>query len=712
MVIYLKIMYIFYMRIGLFLNNLDEEYQLSVYKGIKTEASALGIELICVQGESLPPFPPDDPDKVKDSDLFPSRNIIGADGILFLSSVLFGRTNLDYKEQLEKIFANIPFVSLGDHFFNYHSINVISEKPMWDLMGHLITLHKYKKFLFIGGPAEHPDNLVREKIFLEAIDKFKSAYPLLQGTVINGNFLETSGMSITRDYMNQHAYDPPDVIVAANDTMAMGARNMLLSSEDPRWNRCPVTGFDDISQSGLEIPALTTIRQPLDELGKIGVRTILKMIKGEDVPLTLTAEAKLVIRSSCGCPIKLEQKAANIAQYRSIYHLRYFSVLGKSLTSIKTYEEMFEPLNSFLSNLEVPLFYLIIFKEPSPEICQDGKLVFQRTPDKQSFGFNNAPEINIKDFFRELSTVAMTSKIWCMKYLNSGNEYLGLVIYEAPDLIHPQLCNGLILLSNTVKRLFSDLEEMDRSLQLEQEVAFRTKDLLEVNKKLMEEARRRKKIEAEVFRINEMERRRFSMDLYDDICRRLTEVSGFSKSLETEKKHRRQTAALKKLSQNIDETLLRTRRYAHASFPVDLVNIGLKNSLETLCETMGKKAHCKCLLAWKPEDLSPLLRSQEILIYWIIEEALQNAANHANAKQINVEIGFNESWFTAAVQDNGTGNSVLNSGNVKPDENGHMGLGLRSMPYWAEKAGAEYYFNSQNTGGTSVRIRIPLKAQP
>jgi hypothetical protein len=352
------------------------------------------------------------------------------------------------------MFKNIPFVSMGDAFFDYHCILIQNEKPMRDLMEHLLTFHKYRKFFFIGGPAEHPDNIVREKIFVETIEQHRADNPLLQWKVIHGDFVELTGMNITREYMSKNHDNQPDVIVAANDTMAAGARNFLLSREDPRWNSCPVTGFDDISQSGLEIPTLTTVRQPLDELGSLAVRTLLDLINGKDVPLSTTVEAKLIIRNSCGCPIKTEQKAANMAQYRAIYHLRHLSALGRDLTAINTFEGMLDPLRSFLSNLEVPFFFFISYDKPLPEIGMEGKLIYERTPDKECFGFTNTPRINIKDFFAKLGSYAGASGIWCLRYLRSENEYYGLVVYEAGDLIHPQLCNGFTLLANTINRLF------------------------------------------------------------------------------------------------------------------------------------------------------------------------------------------------------------------------------------------------------------------
>ena len=693
------------MRIGLFLKNLDEEYQLSIFKGIKAEAAALGLELLCIQGELLSWKQDDKPQNPSlKADIFPSRHFIGADGILFLSSVLFEQPKLDYAEQFKNMFKNTPFVSVGNSFFDYHSIQVNAEKPLWDLMDHLIVYHKYRKFLFIGGPVDGEDNIIREKIFREAIEKFRQVYPELRGTVVNGDFLETSGRIIARDYMIQHSDDPPDVIVAANDYMAFGARNMLMTREDPRWSKCPVTGFDDVSQSGLEIPALTTIRQPLEKLGKLAVRTLWDLIQGRDVPLTIKVDAELIIRGSCGCPISFKARPERQSLYHSLYHLRYLSALGQSLAAINSFEEMFTPLRFFLTSLAVPLFFLIVYDRPRPDIGLEGKFIYEQTPFGEKFGLENAPPIDTKEFIKGLSSLEGTSRTWCLSHLRSGNEYLGMAVYEVPDTIHPQIYNGLILLANTVMRLFSYQEEMDRAVQLEREVAFRTRDLLLANKNLTAEVQRRMEAEAEVLQISEMERRRFSMDLHDDICQRLAGISMYSKSLAAGKKDSKQTIALKELSALIDETLLLTRRYAHDSFPMELGTMGLRDSLEALCSTVNKQTHCKCSFSWGLGNEYPLNQSQDLNIYRIIQEAIQNAVKHAKANRIAVEINCDESWFSASVEDNGTGNPALNNA-------GSEGLGLRSMRYRAHQAGADYYFNSREIGGTIVKIRIPLAAK-
>jgi len=253
---------------------------------------------------------------------------------------------------------------------------------------------------------------------------------------------------------------------------------------------------------------------------------------------------------------------------------------------------------------------------------------------------------------------------------------------------------------------------MDRAAQLERDVSFRTQDLLTANKKLREEVDRRMKVEAEVFRINEMERRRFSMDLYDTICRRLNNVSVFSKNLAAENRFFLRSSILNKLSGQIDDTIRHTRRYAHTSFPSDLITAGLRNSLETLCSETSGQSRYECQLFWTAGDASPLVQSQDIYVYWIVQEAIQNTGKHTKANRITVDVSCENSIFTVVVNDNGKGNPAINTGKSLLNESGREGLGLRSMRYWALQAGADFFINSQESGGTMVKLSITLPSKP
>ncbi|GHV71494.1 hypothetical protein AGMMS49928_23520 [Spirochaetia bacterium] len=692
------------MRIGLFLNNLDEEFQISVYKGIRQEAESLNMDLVCVQGETLVDQPLVGP--------FPSLDLIGADGILILSSVILNRSDMIRPPDLKGI-IKVPLVSIGARLLDYPAIIIRNRKSMELLMEHLISFHGYRKLLYIGGEVDHPDNMIREHVFRRSINTLVSQFPDLKGTVINGEFHKTSAMMLIRDYIAAHPGAPPDAIVAASDNIAIGILETLRTGDDPRWHNCPVTGFDDIAEARLEIPPLTTVRAPLDALGRRAVRTLHKLLRGEKVSPVVYVESELRIRQSCGCGAEdaggneLVSRQDLLARraLRSEYDLRNVSILGQNLVTVNSRRDMIPHLQFFLTNLGVKTFYLILHPEPLPRIGSTGNLVYRRTADGDDFPDSPHP-VDIKTFFTRPDGAPHSP---CLYYLRSGREYLGLIIYEAPDTAHPQICSATIFIANTVKRLLIRDDETERARQLEQEVVFRTRDLRDTYGKLQEEQQRRLAVEAEVLRISELERLRFSMDLHDDICQRLAGISMFCKSLIGGMSP---ASFLPELSDLIDETLQRTRRYAHDSFPMELDTLGLKEALGALCHSVSKQTTCTCIYTWSVAAY-PLSSAQDINIYRIVQEALQNAVKHSHATRINVDIrGSTDAGHPAlifSVQDNGSGDPRLNGENPVLPDGKRSGLGLRSMRYRANQLGAEYRFES-TAGGTRIEVRIGLPA--
>ena len=94
---------------------------------------------------------------------------------------------------------------------------------------------------------------------------------------------------------------PPTAIVGFNDKVAVGA----LAAAAARGRRVPadlsVTGFDDIDLAQATTPPLTTVRQPLQEMGRIAVSLIIRLLDGHQVEaLHIELGTELVVRGSTG----------------------------------------------------------------------------------------------------------------------------------------------------------------------------------------------------------------------------------------------------------------------------------------------------------------------------------------------------------------------------------------------------------------------------
>jgi LacI family transcriptional regulator len=97
--------------------------------------------------------------------------------------------------------------------------------------------------------------------------------------------------------------DPPTAIFAANDVSAFGVMEAIRDSGRRIADDVSVVGFDDIPTASSVHPPLTTVRQPLVEMGASATRMLLEMIKDPSLPgERITLPTSLVIRGTCRSP--------------------------------------------------------------------------------------------------------------------------------------------------------------------------------------------------------------------------------------------------------------------------------------------------------------------------------------------------------------------------------------------------------------------------
>jgi signal transduction histidine kinase len=511
-----------------------------------------------------------------------------------------------------------------------------------------------------------------------------------------------------RDYITAHFDDPPDCILGGNDIIAITILEALQEQSDPRWYNCPVTGFDDVIQAEFTNPPLTTIRQPLDAIGRMAVRTLHDLIRRNPVPQTMRIEPELIIRQSCGCTGEehargSEEPVPGKTMLSPLY-TQPVSVLGHSLVLIHTYQEMVQHLRYFFESLLIRNFYLLLYPKPlSAQIGETGVVVYRRKNYQDEDYFAHPRTVDIPSFLNDrIREEGDLPQAWCLYYLQTGNDILGLIAYEAQIQTYTQINSCAIFIANTVTRLQNLEGEKERAWRLEQEVDRRTRKIQELNEQLREEARQRQAVEAEVLRISEQERLRFSMDLHDDICQRLAGISMYCQSRLVGGKA---DPFLGELVDQIDETLKATRRYAHDAAPMELDALGLHATLGSLCDSVNKETSCRCTYDWTAGDIRFLTRAQEINICRIVQEALHNIVKHSHATEAAVEVFPGAKGIVIRIRDNGRG--MPDTGWEHREGPHGEGLGLRSMEYRAHQVGADYTFKSVMGEGVCIELRLP-----
>ena len=92
-----------------------------------------------------------------------------------------------------------------------------------------------------------------------------------------------------------------EAVVAVDDATALGVIEALQARKIRVPEDVAVVGFDDVNETKFVTPPLTTVRQPVYELGKRATEMLLSLLAGEAVPETVTLPTELVVRQSCGC---------------------------------------------------------------------------------------------------------------------------------------------------------------------------------------------------------------------------------------------------------------------------------------------------------------------------------------------------------------------------------------------------------------------------
>jgi len=116
--------------------------------------------------------------------------------------------------------------------------------------------------------------------------------------VYEGNFFQPDGYAGAQALLDLAM--PPSAIFASNDVMALGVMDAVRS----RGLRVPadisVVGFDDIPQAALVHPGLTTVKQPLEKMGRVAAQKLLDLLQKPDIEAErIELPTELVIRDSC-----------------------------------------------------------------------------------------------------------------------------------------------------------------------------------------------------------------------------------------------------------------------------------------------------------------------------------------------------------------------------------------------------------------------------
>jgi DNA-binding LacI/PurR family transcriptional regulator len=281
--------------LGFLVDWLEEDYQQAVFSGIVDTAVQRDCNLLCFAGGALK-----SPHR-----LGLERNFVydlagpdTVDAVLVMGGSVGQAVGLDGIRQFCENYRPLPICSIALEIPNVPSVLVDNARGMHDAILHLIMHHGFRRLAFIRGPETNDEAERRFLVYREVLQQHSIAFD--PDLVRVGDFQRSSGIAATRELCETRPRRF-DAILAASDTMALGAMDALAELGIRVPEDVAVVGFDDVVEARFASPPLTTVRQPLYEQGARATESVLGQLKGERCALRSTLLTEIVLRRSCGC---------------------------------------------------------------------------------------------------------------------------------------------------------------------------------------------------------------------------------------------------------------------------------------------------------------------------------------------------------------------------------------------------------------------------
>jgi len=192
--------------------------------------------------------------------------------------------------------SGFPFLLINHKIYS-KNINFVDSK---NIQGARLAVHHlyekgHKDIAFVAGSMDETNARDRLKGFRDALNEFGLACP--ENWIIYGDFNKETAYRKSEKFFQTKKR--PTAIFCSDDYMAIGIIQRIKEYGLEIPQDIAVIGFDDIELAAYVKPTLTTIRQPIYELGKSGAQILLNIIKErQSIPVHKLLNVELIKRDS------------------------------------------------------------------------------------------------------------------------------------------------------------------------------------------------------------------------------------------------------------------------------------------------------------------------------------------------------------------------------------------------------------------------------
>ena len=178
-----------------------------------------------------------------------------------------------------------------------HHILVDNRDGAEALTRHLVVDHGLRDVQFVGAP-EMPDYAERFEGMCQALRRLGLRAPdaVLDPTAL----VDVEPFAVIRSLVDQDRL--PSALLCASDQHALGLLDLLRDRGVDVPGQVAVTGFDGVVAGRISEPTLTTVRQPMEAMGRLAVDLLMESLTVHGLePVDTTLPVRMIRRRSCGC---------------------------------------------------------------------------------------------------------------------------------------------------------------------------------------------------------------------------------------------------------------------------------------------------------------------------------------------------------------------------------------------------------------------------
>jgi LacI family transcriptional regulator len=261
----------------------DGDYIAEVVRGISDTAANRGYSIV-LYGER----------NSKEHELIQMLGPGGCDGIIAVVPNNYQRL-LELCHAHHRSYVLVDYQG-DDELDEALTVEVHNRQSITDVMDYLYDLG-HRRIAFMTGMMKHASARQRLQGYLDALAAHSISYDpalMLEGDWFHPLAYELSQPLLALD-------ERPTAIVASNDLMAFGAMQAARQLGLEIGVDVSITGFDDIDMASTVTPALTTVRQPMLQIGEIAAEMLLKAITDQPIAERhVLLDTELIIRQSTG----------------------------------------------------------------------------------------------------------------------------------------------------------------------------------------------------------------------------------------------------------------------------------------------------------------------------------------------------------------------------------------------------------------------------